>query len=124
MGSSKKNVRELTGAADGTVAAMRLAVRQHHDYKTGADKKNNPTGERLFKQLGSDLSEHPWSKVNVVRLDLSPKEEGLHDAAAKLSRQLNSRMPSLRTLDPRLPRVPCGFISPNCALIWVRRCRR
>jgi hypothetical protein len=98
--NSKQMVVKLTGCSDGTVAVMRRVVRQHHDYKTGADKKNNPMGEKLFKQLGSDLSTHPWSKVNMVRLDLSPKEESVHDAAAKLSRQLNSRMPILRTMDP------------------------
>jgi hypothetical protein len=97
---SKQAVVKLTGCGEGTVAAMRKVVKLHHNYRTGADK--NPVGEKLFTQLGPDLSGHTWSKVNRVRLDISPKEQGVHDAAAKLSRQLNSRMPDLRKYDPEV----------------------
>ena len=38
----------------------------------------------------------------MVRLDLSTKEQSEHDNAAKLSRQLNSRMPDLRKYDPEV----------------------
>jgi hypothetical protein len=100
--SSKQQIVKLTNCSDGTVAVMRRVVKWHHNYKTGADKKNNPMGEKLFTQLGPDLSKHPWSKVNRVRLDLSTKEQGVHDTAAKLARQLNSRMPILRTMDPEV----------------------
>ncbi|BBB95387.1 hypothetical protein [Bradyrhizobium elkanii] len=93
-------VVKLTGCSDGTVAMMRRVVKWHHNYMTGVDK--NPMGERLFTRLGSDLSVHPWSKVNGVRLDLSPEQESKHDAAAKLAKQLNSRMPILRTTDPEV----------------------
>ena len=84
------------------MAVMRRVVKWHHDYKTGADKKNNPMGEKLYTAFGVNLSLYPWSKVNRVRLDLSPKEQGVHDAAAKLARALNSRMPMLRTMDPEV----------------------
>jgi hypothetical protein len=100
--SSKQMVVKLTGCSDGTVAVMRRVVKQHHDYKTGADKKNNPMGEKLYTAFGANLSLYPWSKVNHVRLDLNPKEQSVHDAAAKLARALNSRMPMLRTMDPEV----------------------
>jgi hypothetical protein len=120
--SSKKDVVQLTGAGEGTVAVMRRVVKWHHNFKTGADK--DPMGERLFKQLGSDLSAHPWSKVNVVRLDLSPKEEGVHDAAAKLSRELNKRMPVLRTLDPAITaRALWLYIPDLCPQLGVELAR-
>jgi hypothetical protein len=100
--SSKQQIVKLTGCSDGTVAAMRRVVKWHHEYSTGADKKKNPMGEKLFTRLGADLSLHSWSKVNSVRLDLSPQQEIKADAAAKLARQLNSRMPILRTTDPEI----------------------
>ena len=37
-----------------------------------------------------------------MRLDLSPEQETKADAAAKIAKQLNSRMPILRTLDPEV----------------------
>ena len=99
--SSKQQIVKLTGCGEGTVAEMRRVVRVHHNYGTGADKKH-PMGERLYTRLGPDLSRHPWSKVNRVRLDLSSEQETKADAAAKLARQLNSRMPILRTTDPEI----------------------
>jgi ParB-like nuclease domain len=98
--TSKEYVVKLTGCGEGTVAEMRRMVKQHYNYRTGADK--NPMGEKLYTRLGPDLSKYPWSKVNQVRLDLSPKQESMDDAAAKLSRSLNSRMPRLRTTDPEV----------------------
>lgn len=98
--SSKQAVVKLTGCSDGTVAVMRRVVKWHHNYRTGADK--TPMGERLCTRLGDDLSKHSWSKVNGVRLDLSAEQETKADAAAKLARQLNSRMPILRSTDPEV----------------------
>lgn len=109
--SSKEAVVKLTGAGEGTVAAMRRVVKQHHNYRTGVDK--NPMGERFCTRLGDDLSKHPWSKVNQVRLDLSTKEQGAHDAAAKLSRQLNTRMPMLRTMDPEITARALWLYDPD-----------
>jgi hypothetical protein len=120
--SSKQDVVKLTGCSDGTVAVMRRVVKWHHSYKSGADK--NPMGEKLYTAFGPDLSQHPWSKVNGVRLDLSPKEQGAHDAAAKLSRQLNSRMPSLRTMDPEVTARALWLYDRDYALSWWRRYRR
>jgi hypothetical protein len=110
--SSKSQVVKLTGSSDGMVAEMRRVVKAHHKYRTGADKRN-PMGERLYTRLGSNLSEHPWSKVNRVRLDLSPEQETKHDAAAKLARQLNSRMPILRTLDPEVTARALWLYDPD-----------
>jgi hypothetical protein len=98
--SSKQQIVKLTGCGEGTVAVMRRMVKLHHNYRTGAHK--HPMGERLYNRLGPDLSKHSWSKVNRVRLDLSPEQESKDDAAAKIARQLNSRMPILRTLDPEI----------------------
>jgi hypothetical protein len=95
--SSKQEVVTLTGCSDGYVAEMRRVVKAHHNHGRGG---KNPLGEKLHTALGSDLSKYPWSKVNSVRLDLSPKQENLDDFAAKLSGQLNSRMPILRTANP------------------------
>jgi ParB-like nuclease domain len=100
--SSKSQVVTLTGSSDGTVATMRRTLKQHHDYATGTDRQRNAVGERLYTVLGPDLSKYPWSKVNSVRLDLSPEQQSLDDVAAKLSRQLNSKMPILRTTDPEV----------------------
>jgi hypothetical protein len=100
--SSKSQVVTLTGSSDGTVATMRRTLKQHHDYATGTDRQRNAIGERLYTVLGPDLSKYPWSKVNSVRLDLSAKQETVKDAAAKLSRQLNSRMPILHATEPEV----------------------
>jgi hypothetical protein len=100
--SSKAQVVTLTGSSDGTVAMMRRTLKQHHGYANGTERDRNPVGERLYTVLGPDLSKYPWSKVNNVRLDLSPEQQSLDDVAAKLSRQLNSKMPILRTTDPEV----------------------
>ncbi len=100
--SSKVQVVTLTGSSDGTVATMRRTLKQHHSYATGMERDRNAIGERLYTVLGPDLSKYPWSKVNTVRLDLSAKQETVKDAAAKLSRQLNSRMANLHSMDPEV----------------------
>lgn len=99
--SSKQMVVKLAGCGEGTVAEMRRVVKVHDNYRTGADRKH-PMGKRLFDKLGADLSMHPWSKVNRVRLDLSPKEQSAHDAAAKLARQLYTRMTTTLSNDPEV----------------------
>jgi hypothetical protein len=109
--SSKQAVVKLTGCSDGMVAVMRRVVKWHHNFKTGADK--NPMGERLYTRLGPDLSTHPWSKVNRVRLDLSTEQETEHDAAAKLARELNKRMPILRTTDPMITARALWLYDPD-----------
>lgn len=100
--SSKAQVVTLTGSSEGMVATMRRTLKQHHDYATGTDRQRNAVGERLYVVLGPDLSKYPWSKVNSVRLDLSPEQQSIDDTAAKLARQINSRMPILRTTDPEV----------------------
>jgi hypothetical protein len=100
--SSKAQVVALTGTSDGTVAIMRRTLKQHHSYATGTDRQRNAIGERLYTVLGPDLSKYSWSKVNSVRLDLSGKQETVKDAAAKLSRQLNSRMSILHSMEPEV----------------------
>ncbi|MCK1329102.1 ParB-like nuclease domain-containing protein [Bradyrhizobium sp. CW9] len=98
--SSKSQVVTLTGASDGTVAQMRRAVKWHANYKTGADK--HPTGEKLFTALGPDLRRHSWNKVKTVLLDLAPKEWDMNDAAAKLARNLVTRMTTKLSDDPEV----------------------
>jgi hypothetical protein len=52
-------------------------------------------------------------QVNNVRLDLSAKQENLNDAAAKIARQLNNRMPILRTLDPEITARALWLYDPD-----------
>jgi hypothetical protein len=96
--SSKQDVVKLTGCSERMVAYMRQVVKRHHDYAHHGIV--HPDGERLHTMLGPDLSRHPWSKVNRARLGMTEKQESMDDFAAKLSRQLNSRMPILRTANP------------------------
>ena len=88
--SSKSQVVTLTGCSEGVVAHMRRVVRWHHEHATG--QVQTPMGETLCKALGHDLRAHSWNKVHGVAVGLSPKQENLNDAAAKLSRNLTTRM--------------------------------
>jgi hypothetical protein len=96
--SSKGEVVRLTGCGEGTVAKMRRAVRWHHNYRTRAEQ--TPMGEKLFTNLGTDLSVHSWSKVNSVLPDLTPKEWDMNEGAAKLARALVTRMSNKLSEDP------------------------
>jgi hypothetical protein len=111
--SSKQAVAKLTGCSERMVAYMRQVVRQHHDYAHHGVV--HPIGERLCRVLGPDLSVHSWNKVNTVRLDVTRKEGDLNEAAAALARQLDSRMPILRTTDPEvIARALWLYIKDSC----------
>jgi hypothetical protein len=97
---SKEQVVNLTGCGEGTVAKMRRAVKWHRKHVTR--EHQTPMGEKLFIALGPDLRRHPWSKVNRVLLDLTPKEWDMNDAAAKLARNLVTRMTTKLSDDPEV----------------------
>jgi hypothetical protein len=98
--SSKREVVILTGAGDGTVAQMRRVVKWHHNFRAGTDK--HPTGEKLLTALGPDLRRHSWQKVKAVLLDVTPREWDMNDAAAKLARNLVTRMTTKLSEDPEV----------------------
>src|SRR6267378_753626 len=100
---SKHEVVKITGCGEGTVAKMRRANRCHRDYnKKPQSDADRLWGEKLRMQLGADLRAHAWNKVNGVLLDLTPKEWDMNDAAAKLARNLVSRMTSKLSDDPEV----------------------
>jgi hypothetical protein len=97
---SKAQVVGLTGCGEGTVAKMRRVIKWHQDQVTG--KHRTPMGEKLYSALGADLRVHPWNKVNGVTLDLTPKEWDMNDAAAKLAKNLYTRMTDKLSEDPEV----------------------
>lgn len=97
---SKRDVVNLTGCGEGTVAKMRRVVRWHKDHATG--RQQSPMGEKLVTALGKDLRVHSWSKVNGITLDLTPKEWDMNNAAAKLARNLVTRMTNKLSDDPEV----------------------
>jgi hypothetical protein len=99
-GSSKDDVANLTGCSPRTVGHMRQAVRHHHDYVHHGVASG--LGERLSTALGPDLSRYSWNRVNIVRLNVTPEDRDLNWEAASLAKQLDKRMPILRSTDPEL----------------------
>jgi hypothetical protein len=97
---SKAQVVNLTGCGEGTVAKMRRVVEGHRKHVTRAQQ--TPMGEKLCNGFGSDLRRHTWSEVNRVLLDLTPREWDMNDAAAKLARNLVTRMTTKLSEDPEV----------------------
>jgi hypothetical protein len=97
---SKKEVVNLTGCGDGTVAKMRRAVEWHRKHASGAER--TPQGEKLCSAFPRGLRHHKWSEVNRVLLDLTPKEWDINDAAAKLARNLVTRMTTKLSENPEV----------------------
>ncbi|MBI5322736.1 ParB/RepB/Spo0J family partition protein [Bradyrhizobium sp.] len=101
--TSKQAVVQLTGAGEGTVAQMRRCVRCHENYnKKEQSTEDRLLGEKLHNKFGADLTRHTWSDVNRVRLDLTPKEWDINDAAAKLAKNLVTRMTTKLSDDPEV----------------------
>jgi hypothetical protein len=98
--NSKAQVVRLTGCGEGSVAQMRRVVRWHHNQRTG--REHTPTGEKLHTALGPDLRTHSWNKVKMVLLDLTPKQWNANDAAAKLAKNLVTRMTTKLSEDPEV----------------------
>ena len=98
--SSKSQVVSLTGCSEGVVAHMRRVVRWHHEQATG--QVQTPMGETLCKALGHDLSMHSWNRVKEEAVGFTPKQRDANEAAAALARNLDNRMPILRTTDPEV----------------------
>jgi hypothetical protein len=100
---SKLDVVRLTGCGEGTVAQMRRCVKSHaHFNRREQEIGNRLLGERLRAKLGDDLSEHTWSTVNGVRLDLTPEQEDKDKDAARLSYNLTTRMSDTLSRDPEV----------------------
>jgi hypothetical protein len=99
--TSRRDMVELTGCGDGTVAHMRRIVKWHYNSRTGAADQH-PMGETLCKALGHDLSMHSWNRVKEEAVGFTPKQRDANEAAAALARNLDNRMPILRTTDPEV----------------------
>lgn len=97
---SKTEIVKLTGTSDGIVARMRRAVKWFEDQTSG--KARTPMGEKLVTAFSPDLRAYPWSKVNRVLLDLTPKEWDADEAAAKLAGQLVGRMTNKLSTNPEV----------------------
>jgi ParB/Sulfiredoxin domain len=97
---SKAEVVSLTGCGEGTVAKMRRTALCHQRHTAGAER--TPQGEKLHKAFPRGLKYHKWSEVNRVLLDLSPQDWNSDDAAAKLSRQLVTRMTNTLSRNPEV----------------------
>jgi hypothetical protein len=98
--TSKKQVVTLTGCSEGVVAHMRRVVRWHHGHVTRQEQ--TPMGETLCQALGDDLRKHSWNKVHGVAVGLTPKQSNLNEAAAKLARNLTTRMTTKLSEDPEV----------------------
>jgi hypothetical protein len=73
--SSKRQVVEITGCGEGSVAHMRRWFKANHYYNK-ADTEPNMIGERLRNALGHDLGAHSWNRIKEVGLEWTPKEVG------------------------------------------------
>lgn len=100
---SKHEVVKLTGCGEGTVAKMRRAAKCYREFnKKPQSDADRMWGEKLRTQLGADLRAHAWNKVNGVLLDLTSKEWDMNGDAAKLARNLTTRMTSKLSEDPEV----------------------
>jgi hypothetical protein len=97
---SKKDVVELTGCGEGSVAHMRRVMKWHYRHVTGQEQ--TPMGEKLEIALGRDLREHSWNKVKEAALGLTPQQQDENKAAANLSRNLTTRMTDTLSRDPEV----------------------
>jgi hypothetical protein len=120
--SSKKQVVTLTGCSEGVVAHMRRVVRWHYEHATG--QAQTPMGETLCEALGHDLRKHSWNKVHGVAVGLTPKEANIDDAAAKLSRNLTTRMTTKLSEDPEVTAHALWLYDRDLCLLLVDALQR
>jgi hypothetical protein len=97
---SKKDVVKLTGCGEGTVAKMRRTALCHQGHTSGTER--TPQGEKLCGAFPKGLRHYKWSEVNRVLLDLTPREWDIDDAAAKLARNLVTRMTTKLSENPEV----------------------
>jgi hypothetical protein len=121
--TSKRGMVETTGCGEGSVAHMRRVVKWHHRHGTG--KESTPMGERLCAALGFDLSVHSWNRVKEEAVGgFTPQQWNEKEAAQRLSRNLDKRMPILRSTDPEVTAQALWLYDQDMCLALVDALQR
>jgi len=93
---SKREVREICGIAEGTIAFMRRVK------DTAATRDKSDFAKAFRRRLGKPLEETTWSIAKLTFANVEPGEIDLDTAARRLARSLRSRHEDRLSRNPQV----------------------
>jgi hypothetical protein len=101
---SKREINRLTGVSDGLIAMMRRVVEAH--------KRKDPFG-REFRAKLRVIKDATWTDARSAYLNLTPAEWDYREAAAKLAKNLRSRMHGKLSENTLVTAYALAFYDPD-----------